>query len=299
MPAKWKTSRLFAVIALVVVTAVWGSTFIVVKDAVARFPVMDFLWLRFALAALLMFILRPVCLRGFSRRGVLRGMILGIFLGSGYIAQTFGLLWASATVSGFITGMFVVFTPFVSWAVLREKPNRYTWVAVILATVGLGFLGLRGWSLGAGELLTLLCALAFAIHIAGLGKWSSLHDSYGLTFIQITTVAIISLLSAVPQGLSFPPDNGVWFAIGITAVFATVFAFFVQTWAQTLLPPYYTAIVLTMEPVFAGIFGIAVGGEPFTPRILAGGLFVLGAMLLVQLTRKRKKNGKNQAIIEL
>jgi drug/metabolite transporter (DMT)-like permease len=228
MPQNWRSSPALALLALLIVTAIWGSTFIVVQDAVAQMPVMDFLAVRFGIAALFMLVMRPACLRGMSRTGFMRGGVLGLVLGLGYITQTFGLQHTSATVSGFITGMSVVLTPVVLWGLLRRKIGRNIWVAVVLAVTGLAFLSLRGWAVGWGELLTLGCALCFALHIVGLGEWSAQHDIYGLVLLQIATVAVISLLAAAPGGISLPPSGTVWLAVLITAVLATALAFVIQ-----------------------------------------------------------------------
>jgi drug/metabolite transporter (DMT)-like permease len=283
MVRNWKSSSALALTALVGVTAIWGSTFVIVQNAIARVPVMDFLAVRFSLAALVMMVFRPSCLRRLTWRVTWQGFLLGVVLGLGYIAQTFGLLSASATVSGFITGMFVVFTPVIAWIILRRKVNRNTWFAVILATLGLGLLGLHGWSIGIGELLTLGCAIFFAIHIVLLGEWSTMNDIYLLALVQIATVAVISLIVSLPGGISLPPDSEVWIAVGITAVLATAAAFLVQTWAQSLVSPTGAAVIMTMEPVFAGIFGVILGGNRITFQILAGALCVLTAMFIVQV----------------
>jgi len=279
----WKSSPRLALTALVGVTAVWGWTFLIVKDAIQLMPVMDFLAVRFTLAAALLFALRPTCLRGMSRRGYVRGIILGILLGMSYVTQTQGLLYTSPAVSGFITGMGVVFTPLVALLLLRQKINAYTWVAVGLAVVGLALLSLRGWAIGKGELLTLACAVFVAFHIIGLGQWSTQHDIYGLAFIQIATIAVFSLIAASPGGIMMPPDGETWRTIAITAVLATAVAFVVQTWAQSLVPPTHIAVVLTMEPVFAGIFSVSLGYEQVTVRTVLGAVCVLAGMLIVQL----------------
>ena len=198
----WKNSQVYALIALIIVTAIWGSTFIVVQEAVLQMPVMDFLGIRFTLAAIVMFALRPTCLKSMTQLGLMRSVVLGIVLGLGFITQTYGLQHTSAAVSGFITGMFVVLTPIVSWVVLKRKFGLKIWSAVALATVGLGLLSLRGWSIGIGELLTLSCALFFALHIVGLGEWSARHNAYGMAFIQITVVAVISMVAAIPEGIT-------------------------------------------------------------------------------------------------
>jgi len=255
---------------------------------VSRMPVMDFLAVRFTVAVAVMFALRPTCLRGMTPQGLRRGVGLGVVLGAGYITQTYGLRFASATVSGFITGMFVVLTPVISWLILGKKVNRNTILAVVLATVGLALLSLHGWSVGTGELLTLACAVFFAIHIVGLGEWSSEYDPYGFALLQIATVAVIALLAASPGGIKLPPDASTWGTVGITAVFATAIAFVVQTWTQSLVPAVTAAIIMTMEPVFAGIFGVFFGKNHLTVQIIFGAVCVLTAMLIVALKSSAK-----------
>jgi drug/metabolite transporter (DMT)-like permease len=289
MLQNWKSSRPFAIIALVLVTAVWGWTFLGVKEAVAKMPVMDFLSVRFGVAALLLIVIRPALLARIKWKTLWRGMVLGFLLGMSYITQTLGLQWVSPSVSGFITGMGVVFTPVFLYLVLRRNINRNIWIAVGLSLAGLALLSLNGWTFGKGELLTLACAVTVAFHIIALGEWSPQHDTYELTVIQITTIAVMCLAVSAPGGIVIPPDGMVWVTVGITAVFATAAAFFVQTWAQSLLTPSFTAVVLTMEPVFAGVFSIVFGGERPTYRAVLGFICVLAAMLIAQLKMKPKR----------
>ncbi len=272
-----------AIAALVGVTAVWGSTFVVVKDAVERMPVMDFLAWRFTVAALVMFAVRPRSVARLDAQGRRRGIVLGLALGAGYVAQTFGLQHTPASVSGFITGLFVVFTPLCSAVLLRRKIGRVTWLGVALATGGLALLSLHGVAIGRGAGITLLCALAFALHIVGLGEWSSSHDAAGLAVVQLSTVALISIVVAAPDSLAPPPDGKAWGAVLLTAVAATSIAFFVQTWAQAHLDPTRAAVVMTMEPVFAGLFGVSFGGDSLSGRVVTGALLVLAAMYTVEL----------------
>ncbi|MDQ1463349.1 MAG: hypothetical protein QOC73_290 [Actinomycetota bacterium] len=278
-------------LALVAVTAVWGSTFVVVKDAVEQMPVTDFLTWRFALAALAMLMLRPRAVATLGTAGRRAGLLLGLALGAGYLLQTLGLQTTSAAVSGFITGMFVVLTPLGAAVLLRQPPGRTAWLAVVLATVGLGFLALRGFSIGGGELLTLGCAAAFALHIVGLGRWAASYDVYGLAVVQLITVAGMCAVVAVPGGLAVPPDAGVWGALALTALAATAVAFVVQTWAQAHLPPTRAAVVMTMEPVFAGLFAVVAGGERLGPRTLIGAALVLAAMVLTEVGPRRGAEG--------
>ncbi|HVV75892.1 MAG TPA: DMT family transporter [Mycobacteriales bacterium] len=272
-----------ATVALVAVTAVWGSTFVVVKDAVERMPVMDFLAWRFTIAAIVMAAASPRAVGRLSRQSRRRGAILGLALGAGYVTQTFGLEHTPASVSGFITGLFVVFTPLCSAVLLHRRIGRTTWLGVALATAGLALLSLHGVSLGRGAGITLLCAIAFALHIVGLGEWSSQEDAAGLAVVQLSTVAVLSLATAAPGSLAPPPDAKAWGAVLLTAVAATAVAFFVQTWAQAHLAPTRAAVVMTMEPVFAGIFGVALGGDSLSLRVVSGALLVLVAMYAVEL----------------
>ena len=265
------------------VTAIWGSTFVVVKDAVEAMPVTDFLTWRFGLAGLVMLLLRPRSLHRLGRQGRRAGVLVGLALGSGYLLQTLGLQHTSAAVSGFITGMFVVLTPIGAAVLLRRPPGRTAWLAVLLATVGLGLLSLHGLRVGSGELLTLGCAAAFALHIVGLGEWAQRHDAYGLAVVQLLTTAAMCGVVAVPGGVVVPPDASVWGALALTALAATALAFVVQTWAQAHLAPTRAAVIMTMEPVFSGVFAVLLAGEVLGLRTLAGAALVLGAMLLTEV----------------
>jgi len=289
MLRNWKSSRGLAIIALLGVTAVWGWTFLGVKDAVSAMPVMDFLAVRFSVAGLLLWVIRPVTLFHIKPGTLWRGMILGCLLGMSYIFQTFGLQTVSPAVSGFITGMGVVFTPVLLWLALRRKTSFNVWLAVVLSLAGLALLSLHGWVFGTGELLTLGCAFFVACHIIALGEWSPRFDIFELALIQVITVAVICLAVAAPGGIIMPPDTSVWITVGITAVLATAAAFFVQTWAQSLISPSQIAVILTMEPVFAGVFSVLLGGDRLTARIIGGAICVLAAMLIAQVRTDRKK----------
>ena len=280
---KLKTSTTLAIIALIFITVIWGWSFIIVKQAVARMPVTDFLALRFTIAAIVMLIIRPRSLGSVKTPELKYGIVLGIFLGLSYITQTFALLYATATVVGFITGLSIVLTPFFAWLWIKQKITGNVWLAVLLSVIGLALITLNGFGIGAGELLTILCALTLALHIVGLGKWSPGKNPYSLTIVQMFTMAAILLVFALPGGIVIPTDPYIWFVIIITAVFATSLAFFVQTWAQSIITPTHVAVILTLEPLFAGVFGVLLGNEPLTWRIILGALFMLTAMYIVQL----------------
>ncbi|MFL6137511.1 MAG: DMT family transporter [Frankiaceae bacterium] len=281
-----------ATASLVVVTAIWGSTFPIVKHSIepdGPMTVLDFLAWRFALAAVAMLAVRPRSVVTLGAAGRRHGAWLGLALGSGYVAQTIGLQSTPAGVSGFVTGMFVVLTPLVGAVALRRRVPATAWLAVTVATAGLALLSIGSISGQHGSLagiaITFCCAVAFAVHIVGLGEWSHRHDAVGLAVVQLATVTLICAVAAVPagDGLAPPPTAGTWFAIAVTALAATAFAFFVQTWAQSILDPTRTAVIMTMEPVFAGLFAVWLAGESMGLRTLAGSILVLGAMFLVEL----------------
>jgi drug/metabolite transporter (DMT)-like permease len=183
--------------------------------------------------------------------------------------------------------MFVILTPLIAWLLLRQKIKIQLWLAVAMAITGLGFLSLQGWSIGVGESLTLLCALLFAAHIVALGQWSPHHHIYGLAFLQLLTVGVVSMLAAIPDGLTMPPNTGVWGAVLLTAVLASALAYIIQTWVQRLISQTSVAVTMTMEPVFAGLFGVMVADEQLTARIVLGGILIIGAMIITGLQEKQ------------
>jgi drug/metabolite transporter (DMT)-like permease len=293
MPKKWKSSPGLATAALIVMTAVWGWTFLIVKDAIAKMPVMDFLAVRFAIAVIIMLAVRPQSVRRISGRGLWQGAIIGFLLGMSYITQTYGLRTVSPAVSGFITGMSVVFTPVLAWLILKRKIAGRTWLAVALALIGLALLSLHGWTFGGGELLTVGCAVFIAFQVIGLGAWAPHHEAYSLALVQVATAAVMMLVAAAPGGIALPPDLATWGTVGVTAVLATALAFVVQTWAQSIISPTYTALILTMEPVFAGIFSVAAGEDSLNFRLLGGAVCILLAMLIAQIKTVRRGKGNN------
>jgi len=278
--------------ALIGVTLVWGSTFVVVKQGVDSVPVYSFNAIRFALAAVVLAACCAPGLRRLGRDGLRHGAVLGVFLFAGYAFQTVGLRHTDASRAGFITGMFVVFTPLLAALVLRRRPSASAWAGVALATLGLALLSLRGSLLPAfGDVLVLGCALAFAAHIVGLGAWSNRHAALPLTAVQLGVAAAlhtaVALVAEVPRA-SYHWDGRVVVALGLTAVLASAAGFWVQTAAQRVIPPTRTAIILTMEPVFAGLFGYVLLGERLALRGWAGALLILAGMLTAELGAARE-----------
>lgn len=287
MTARHQLQLKLAPWALLSVAAAWGMAFVVMKDAIERQSVNNFLFTRFTLAVVVMFVLRPQIIEKFNKDLLVRGSLAGTFLGLGYIAQTLGLERTGAAITGFITGLYVVLTPLIAWLVLREKISTFIWMCIFMATVGLGFLSIRGFSIGFGEMLVLASAFLFASHIVALSKWSSGRDVYAMTIVQLAMCAIVSGIASIPGGYSAPPDNGVWAVVIFTAVFATVIAFIVQTWSQAHMSATKVAVILTMEVVFAAIFAIIFGGERLTVQSAVGGILVITSMYLIVLKEQK------------
>ena len=269
--------------ALLSVSAAWGMAFVVMKDAIERQSVNNFLFTRFVVAVVVMIALRPQVLKQFDRNLILRAGAAGIFLGLGYIFQTLGLARTGAAITGFVTGLYVVFTPLLAYYFLKEKITKVIWGCVLLATVGLGLLSIHGFAVGIGEMLVLASAFFFAAHIIALGKWSSGRDAYALTVVQLAMCGLLSGVASIPGGYSAPPDSGVWGVVVFTAVICTAVAFVVQTWSQAHMTTSKVAVILTMEVVFAALFAVIFGGEHLTLQATLGGLMVLIAMFVIVL----------------
>ena len=275
---------LWALLALVGVTVAWGSTFAITKVALDTIAPSDFLFWRFALAAVLLALVNPGSLRRLDRADVRRGGILSVVLAASYLLQTVGLQYTAPTVSGFITGMFLVFVPLISAVVLRRRVPALAWLAVAVATAGLALLSLRGFAVGFGEVLTLLAAIGFAAHLVGLGEWSRSDTAYGLTVVQLGGAAVLTGAAAAADGrLDVPASGGMWLTVGYMALAATALAYLLQSWAIPILGSVRSAVVLTLEPVFAGVFGVMLTGDIITWRTAVGGALILVAMLLVEL----------------
>ena len=270
---------------LIFVTFIWGFTFVTNQYVLKYMTVADLMAWRFTIAALVMLLARPKAIMALTRNQLAHGTVLGLLLGLGYLAQMVGLKGTTATASGFITGMFVVITPLISGFVLKQPISRYAWISVGLATVGLGLIALKGTEVSTGDLITLICAFLFACHIVGLSRWSQSNIVYGLTTLQLCVVAVFSVtLSLIKGGPAVPPNNTAWLCIVLLALFASCLGFFAQTWVQSKVSSTRAAIILTMEPVFAGIAGVSIGTDQLTKRLIAGALCILVAMYLVELS---------------
>jgi drug/metabolite transporter (DMT)-like permease len=273
--------RLIPALLLTSVAAIWGIAFVSMKTTLERLDVYSFLAWRFAIATLLLILIRPKVIFLLKPSFLKKGSLIGLFLGSGYIFQSIGLTKTTVGKTGFITGLYVVLTPLVAYLIFKKRVAKWDWISAFLALVGLGLLSFNGFSMGLGEFLVLVSALLFAIHIIALSEWAKDLDVYALATAQLGTCAVLTFVASIFQGFKTPPDAGVWKAVIFTAIFATAFAFIVQTWAQSFMPATTVAVILTLEAVFAAAFGLIFLSEALTMRIAIGGALVLIAMYLI------------------
>ena len=283
-----RSVTLLASLALLAMAASWGSTFFLIHDLLDRIPVVDFLAVRFAIASVTLVLVAPRAVGRLSPDKRNHAVVLGVLYGVAQIMQTTGLGHTPASVSGFITGLYVVCTPLFAALLLRSRITRMTWAAVLLALAGLSVLTLSGLSIGFGEAITFVAAMIYALHIVALGAWSTTRDAIGMATVQIMVITVICTVCALPGGIALPQTGGDWVSVGYMAVVAGGLAMLGQTWAQAHLDSTRSAIIMSMEPVFAAFFAVLLGGEGVTWRMLLGGPMVLAAMVIVELVPRRR-----------
>ncbi|MGQ9631738.1 MAG: DMT family transporter [bacterium] len=263
---------------LVAVTAIWGWTFTVVRDAVSVYGVLGFLAIRFMVAT--------GSLGIFSARRLTPGTLavgggIGVVLAIGYLLQTLGLRYTTPTNSGLITGLFVVFAPIADRFLFGVHPNRAFLVSVGASLTGMVLLtGRSPEELRIGDILTLGCAASFGVHIALLSRYAREHDAGALALAQMGSAAILFTIAWMLFEPLVWPQPMVWFAIFLTGIVASAAAFYIQTFVQQRLPAVRTAVILTMEPVFAAIFGYFLAGDRLSPIQILGALLILTALAL-------------------
>ena len=275
-----------AELGLASVCLAWGSTFVLVKNALDDVSTVLFLALRFTAAAVLLGGLYAIRGGRVTRKGLGAGLLTGALLYSGYLFQTVGLRWTTPAISGFLTGLYIVLVPLFAAVVYAKSPGLSEWVGVLLAGAGMALMTLRSSELaiGKGELLTVGCAVAFAAHMVALSHYSRDLNTDLLTFLQIATSAAIALGTfwwVEEVQLRWTP--ALVTALAVTVVFATAIAFWIQTWAQARTSATRAAVIFSLEPVFAWLTSWLVEGEVLTARGLAGAACILAGILAVEL----------------
>jgi drug/metabolite transporter (DMT)-like permease len=272
-----------ATAALILVTAVWGVTFVQVKDAVELYPLAAFLAVRYAIATAALAPAAARQLRGLGGDGLRSGAVLGVLIALGIGLQTAGLERTTVTNTGFITGLYVLFTPLLALVLFRTPIPRELWVAVALALAGLALLSGVPEGSAAGDLLVLVSTVAQALQIVMVERYANRYDAFALTFVQVAVAAAAFLVLAVAVGdLSLPRGATVWAALLVTGLFAVAFALLVQVWAQRRVSATRIAIIFSLETVFAGLFGYLLAGDRLGALGFAGCAAIFAGIVVAE-----------------
>jgi len=274
-------SRLYWSLLLIAVTAIWGWTFTVMQQPTKQYGAIPFLTVRFAIASVLMF---PALMRPSGRSALRDGWWIGIVLAGAYLLQTLGLVRTTATNCGLITGLFVIFTPLMNRIIFRVPIPKVIFLAALLSVVGLLLLTGTGIDpLNSGDLLTLFAAMLFGLHIACLDRVARHHNVAALAVTQFITVTILlGMVWPFVSNIEWPTGN-VWQALLITGILATAVGFYVQTAVQQHLSAMRVALILTMEPLFAALFGMWLGGDRLNALQWTGAGVMLLAVLVAEV----------------
>lgn len=280
-------------LALLSAALIWGSSFIIMKDALNDVPVFMLLGIRFTIAAILLGVLFFRRLRSLSGQLLRNGALCGLLLVCAYATQTYGLMGTTPGKNAFLTAVYCVLTPFVAWMLFRSRPTVWNWLAAVTCLAGIGLVSLNGsLTMGAGDALTLLSGLFYAFHLLALSRFSQKHDPIVLTIVQFASTAAFSwpLSLLVEHGVPFPAP-AVWPQLLYLAVFATAAALLLQTVGQKLTPPSQAAILLSLESVFGVAFSVLLGAETLTLQLLCGFALIFVSVIIseTQLSFLRKR----------
>lgn len=286
------TKQLKADISLLLVTVVWGTTFVITKNALQDIATYNFLAIRFLLAFVVSALIFYKNILKVNKKTIIYGILIGLVLFAGYAFQTVGLNFTTASKSGFITGFSVIIVPVISAILLKKYPEKNTILGVILAIIGLGLMTLNSTLIpNVGDFYTLICAFAFAFHIILVGKYTVHVDSISLAVIQIGVVGILSLIfSLFLEDFSLPSSSETWIGIAITGILATSGAYIVQNTMQKFTSTTHTALIYTAEPVFSAIFAFILLNEIMSTKAIIGSFLILVGMILGEIKLKKYKN---------
>lgn len=280
-------------LALLTAALIWGSSFIIMKDTLDNIPVYQLLAIRFTLASLLLGVLFRKRLMRAGRQIISHGAVCGVLLLFAYASQTYGLMTTSPGTNAFLTAVYCVLVPFMAWGLMRKRPTPYNWVAAVMCIGGIGLISLSGdLTIGRGECLTLLSGLLYALHIMALSRYGERDDPIALTIVQFIVTAALAWVFTllVEPGTAFPPLH-VWPSLLYLTVLATCVTLVCQSVGQSLTPPSQSAILLSLESVFAVFFSLLMGREALTFQLGCGFALVFASVIVseTQLSFLRRK----------
>ncbi len=269
-------------LALVSITMVWGATFLVVQWAMQHSGALFFVAVRFLIAGAMAALVFRRAMRGLTWREVKAGTAIGTALFLGYALQSHGLKTITSSQSAFITALYVPMVPLLQWIVLRRRPSLMSWIGIGLAFVGLALLAgpdAGHLTLSAGEVVTLVGALAIAAEIIMIGGFASGVDSRRVTAVQLLAGGTMSLAAMPLVGEAVPAFHWVWFSCAVGLGLASALIQLTMNWAQKVVPPTRATLIYAGEPVWGGIFG-RIAGDRLPPLALLGGALIVAAVIV-------------------
>lgn len=282
-------TNLWVTLGLLFVAIIWGSGFIATQIAIDEGLSASFImFVRFAMASMILGGTFKKDLRGTKKIELKMGIIAGTLLFLGFTLQTIGLAFTTPSANAFITATSVVMVPFFSWIAFKEAPQKKAFVAAVICLVGVSIIAFSsggGLKLGIGDAFTLCCAIGFALHTVSMGQFAPRMNSNRLTFIQITTAAVLSFIMFMLVDRDFSAFTSIrgLLAVLYLAVFSTCVAYSIQTLCQRFASPTKVSIIISTEALVGSIFSVMLGFEPFTYFLLIGGMAIILAMLIIEV----------------
>ena len=277
--------------ALAASAAVWGGSFVVLKGTIEQVSPSWMVAIRFALTALILApALYPRLREHLDRSHLVCGVVLGIFYGAGYVIQTIALAHTTPGRNAFLTAVYCVMTPLINWVIAKKRPAAGTFVAALMCVLGVGFISLGddfSFTLGLGEWLSLGCAVAYALHIVFVARFSKDHDILTLTVVQVAVTSLFALVVAIPT--EQPPAIETFFepdflaSLAYLVLLSSCFGALAQNVGQSMVEPAQASLILSLESVFAVVFSVIFYGELITPPLLAGFACIFAAVLVSEV----------------
>jgi len=284
-------------ISLFFVAVVWGGGFVIIKDTLSTVTPMLLISLRFIMASVIMYFILNKKIGKITKTDFKKGSVVGIALYLAFATQTYGLQFTTASKQGFLTAVYVAIVPFLYWILYKKRPEIKVFVGSLLTIIGIGLISLHGdLNINIGDILTLICAIFFAAHIILIEYFAKDMNVYKLAFLQITVAAVLATISALlTEPFTLNLTTRAWYSISFLAVFSTFGCFTVQTIAQKYTSSSHASILMSLESVFAAIFGILLLNEVMTPLMIFGSILIFIAILIIELD----KNGSFSYCVDL
>lgn len=286
-----KKKQYISDISLLFVAAVWGGGFVAVKDALDTMTPLLLMTYRFILASGIMYLFLHKKIGKLSKTDFKYGFVVGTILFLAFAAQTFGLQYTTASKQGFLTATYVVMVPLLYWIIYKKKPKSKAFIGSGLTIIGIALVSInKDMTFNVGDALTLLCALLFAAHIISLEYYTKKMDVMKLSFLQLAVAAVwFSISTILFEDVTFDLAKSAWFAIIYLAIFSTFLCFTVQTVAQKYTSSSHASIIMSLESVFAAVFGVLLLSETMTPLMIAGCIFIFIAILIIEVEFDKKR----------